>query len=315
MRAIAITEFGGVEKLQLLAIPMPEPGKCEILIRIKAAGVNPVDWKIRAGMLQDRLPHEFPLIPGWDAAGIVSKKGPQTDLFTQGDEVYAYCRKPVIKEGTYAEYVVVPQSSAALKPKNMSFEEAATVPLSALTAYQCLLDAAKLERNETVLIHAAAGGVGSFAVQLAKQQGARVLGTARIQNHEYLRSIGCDVPIDYNAGDFRRFVQKACPTGVDVVFDCIGGGVLATSVEVLRANGRVVSIIAPDEVETLKRKGVNAHYVFVSPNHEELTALTHMIEARQLRSHVSARFHLTEAAQAQELSKSGHTRGKIVLVV
>lgn len=315
MRAMAITEFGGGGTLQLMDLPEPRPGPGEILIRVKAAGVNPVDWKIREGMLKGRLPHEFPLIPGWDAAGIVSKNGVGADLFAEGDEVYAYCRKPIVRGGTYAEYVTVPQTSAALKPKNMSFEEAATVPLAALTAYQGLFDAAKLQQNETVLIHAAAGGVGSFAVQLAKDRGARVLGTASPRNHAYVKSLGCDVPVDYARGDFRETVRQAAPQHIDVVFDCVGGGVLTASVDVLREGGRVVSIIDPGEVEKLKLKGVSAHYVFVSPNHEELSALTRCIEEGRLRTHVSARFRLEEAGKAQALSETRHIHGKIVLTI
>jgi len=314
MQAIAITEFGGADKLQLIDVPMPEPGQGEILIRVKAAGVNPVDWKIRRGMLKGRMPHKFPLIPGWDAAGIVSRRGPGADFFADGAQVYAYCRTPVIRGGTYAEYVTVPQENAALKPKNMSFEEAATVPLAALTAYQSLFDAAKLERNESVLIHAAAGGVGSFAVQLARNQGARVFGTASPRNHAYIRGLGCTVPVDYTSGDFRPRVRQANPDGVDVVFDCVGG-VLTASMEVLGKAGRVVSIVDPGEVEKLKQKGVQAHYVFVSPNHDELTALTRMIEDGRLRTHISARFRLDEAAKAQAMSETQHTVGKIVLTI
>jgi len=315
MKAIAITEFGGVDKLKLMELPVPEPGPGEIQIHIKATSVNPVDWKIREGMLQGRLPHEFPLIPGWDAAGIVSGRGAHADLFGIGDEVYAYCRKPVIGGGTYAEFVTVPQTSAALKPRNMSYEEASTVPLAGLTAYQCLFDAAKLERNETILIHGAAGGVGSFAVQMARTRGARVLGTASLRNHEYLRVLGCDVPIDYTAGDFRQMTRQICPDGVDVVFDCAGGGVLTLSESILRKYGRAVSIIDPDEVEKLKLNGVDAKYVFVSPNHDELSDLTRMVEQGRLHSNISARFRLEDASKAHQMSESHHIRGKVVLTI
>jgi NADPH2:quinone reductase len=315
MRAMAITEFGGADKLRLMELPLPEPGPGEIRIHIKAAGVNPVDWKIREGLLKGRLPHAFPLIPGWDAAGIVDKVGPGASRFAVGDEVYAYCRKPVIQGGTYAEYVTVPHASGALKPKNMSFEEAATVPLAALTAWQCLFDAAKLQQNETVLVHAAAGGVGSFAVQLARDRGARILGTAGLRNHPYLAALGCDVPIDYASGDIWATVRQKAPGHVDVVLDCVGGGALKASVDVLAKGGRMVSIVDPGEVEKLKQKGVEAHYVFVSPNQDELAMLTRMIEDGRLRTHISERFPLEEAAEAQALSKGGHTQGKIVLTI
>ncbi|MDD5705363.1 MAG: NADP-dependent oxidoreductase, partial [Kiritimatiellae bacterium] len=208
-----------------------------------------------------------------------------------------------------------PQDSAAPKPRNMSFIEAATVPLAALTAYQSLFDAAQLQERETVLIHAAAGGVGTFAVQLAKRRGARVLGTASPRNHDYLRSLGCDVPIDYTAGPVRNAVRQTCPAGVDVIFDCAGGGVLTASREVLRAGGRLVSLVDPGEVEALKREGLAAFYVFVTPNHNQLCTLTRMIEEEQLHTQIAACFKLEEAAKAQALSESRHACGKIVLVL
>ncbi len=315
MRAMAITEFGGAGKLRLMDLPVPDPKPDEILIQVKAAGVNPVDWKITEGQLQGRLPHKFPVIPGWDVAGIVCKRGARADLFPEGSEVYAYCRKPVINGGTYAEYVTVSQGSVALKPKALTFEEAATVPLAALTAYQSLFDAAKLEPNETVLIHGAAGGVGSFAVQLARDRGAFVLGTASHRNYAYLRSLGCDEPIDYTSGDLLPKVRHASHGGVDVVFDCAGGGVLAASMALLRRTGRAVSIIDPDEVETLKQSGTHAFYVFGSPSHDDLATLTGLIEEGRLGTRVAARLPLAEAAKALTMSETRHTQGKIVITV
>lgn len=315
MRAIAVNEFGGRDNLRLVNLPVPEIGENDILIEIMAAGVNPVDWKIREGMLRHRIPHEFPLVPGWDAAGVVVKAGPNARLFSEGQEVYAFCRKPVVRDGTYAEYVSVPQDCAALAPRNMSFEEAATVPLAALAAYQSLFDSAMLAPGETVLIHAAAGGVGTFAVQLARDKGANIIGTAGARNHEYLRSLGASAAVDYNSRDFRDAVREFHPGGVDVVFDCVGGDTLARSADVLHKDSRIVSIADPYGVRELKKNGRRCEFVFVEPNHEQLSELTRMIEAGRLGTHIAAAFPLEDAAKAHELSESRHVRGKIVLTV
>lgn len=315
MKAIAIQEFGGADKLQLVDLPAPEAGPGEIRIRIKAAGVNPVDSKIRRGLLRERLPHVLPLILGWDAAGVVDRAGAGVTQFRQGDEVYAYCRKPVVQGGTYAEYVVVPESSAAPKPANLSFEQAAAVPLAMLTAWQCLFDAVRLCAGETVLVHAAAGGVGGFAVQLARDAGAHVLGTASSVNHAYVRELGAEFIIDYTAEDFRSAVKRTHPEGIDVVYDCVGGDVLRASPDVLRAGGRLVSILEPDAVRQIAERGIDAHYVFVSPNGAQLKRIAGMFEAGRLRPPPCAVLPLKEAAHAHELIETRHTRGKIVLAV
>ena len=315
MRAIAITEFGGRDKLRLMDLPAPVAADGDVLIHIRAAGVNPVDWKIREGMLKDRFPHEFPLILGWDAAGVVAKHGKNANRLSEGDEVFAYCRKPLVRDGTYAEYIAMPEDNVALKPKAFSFEEAATVPLAALTAYQALFDAGKLKPDGTVLIHAAAGGVGTFAVQLAKDCGARALGTASERNRDYLLALGLDVHIDYRSGDFRDATRAACPDGVDLVFDCVGGGVLQASAEIIKPGGHIVSITDPVGVDTLAKKGITADFVFVEPIREELERIGKMIDAGRLRTCVSASLRLDEAAAAHELSEAGHTRGKIVLSI
>jgi NADPH:quinone reductase-like Zn-dependent oxidoreductase len=197
----------------------------------------------------------------------------------------------------------------------MSFEEAAAVPLAALTAYQSLFDAAGLRSGETVLIHAASGGVGSFAVQLAKDKGATVLGTAGADSHEHLRSLGVDVPVDYSAQDFRDAVRQACPEGVHVVLDSVGGDTLTRSEDILHRNGRLVSIVDPHGIGELKKNGRRAAFVFVEPNREQLAVLTSMIESGGLKTCIAAAFPLEDAAKAHELSESHHTHGKIVLTV
>jgi len=310
MKAIAIMDFGGRNRLQLMELPRPEAGAGEVLIKVHAAGVNPVDWKIREGLLRTRLPHQFPVILGWDAAGVVETGGKK---FRPGDEVYAYCRKPIVQHGAYADYIAVPESSVALKPRKFSFLEAAAVPLAALTAYQALFDAAGLKRGQTVLIHAAAGGVGGFAVQLAKERGARVLATASAAKHDYVRGLGADEVVDYQGVDFRKAIRKLCPDGVDVVFDTVGGAVQTRSAEVVKRGGVLVSILAFADTAAIEKRGVRPEYVFVCPNGKQLAKLTELAEAGRLRTRVEQVFPLKDAAKAHALIEAGHSTGKIVL--
>lgn len=313
MRAVSFDNFGDESVLQLREHPDPVPGKGEILIRVMAAGVNPVDWKIREGLLKTRMPHQFPIIPGWDVAGKVEKLGPGCRRFKKGAAVYAYARKPVIKDGCYAEYVVLPEKNVALMPKSMDFKQAATVPLAALTAWQSLFDAAGLEKGQTVLIHAAAGGVGGFAVQLAKWKGARVIATASAKNHEYVRSLGADEVIDYTQSDFVEAVRALAPKGVDVAYDTVGEEVQIRSLQTVRKGGTLVTILAPTP-EVQSARGVHLKYVFVAPNAAQLARLAKLIDSGRVKTHIAAEFPLDQAAEAQRMIRSGHTRGKIVIV-
>ncbi len=315
MRAVAIQKFGGRETLQLLDLPVPSVGANDVLIQIKAAGVNPVDWKIREGYLREMFPHTFPVIPGWDVAGIVMEMGPQVTRFAIGDHVYAYCRLPTVHWGGYAESIALPHDLVCRKPGTLSFEEAASIPLSALTAYQSLFEAARLREGETVLIHAAAGGVGGFAVQLAKWAGATVIGTARSANHAYLHELGVDRVIDYTSRDFREAVRAWYPDGLDVVYDCVGGTVLDHSVEALKESGRLVTIVERDQAAALKARGLNAEYVFVEPNAAHLDTLTALVEQGVLKTHLAGVLPLEEAAKAHEMLEAGHGKGKLVLTV
>ena len=315
MKALAINEFGGRDKLQLMELPVPEIRPGEILVKVKAAGVNPVDWKMREGYLKDLFPHEFPVILGWDAAGVVEKVGNGVTRFKKGDGIFAYCRKPIVHGGAYAEYIVLEEEHSAIKPKNISFEEAASIPLAALTAYQSLFDAAKLQPEESILIHAAAGGVGGFGVQLAKDHGSIVWGTASGHNKKYVQDLGASEIVDYTQEDFRQAIRSHCPDGVDVVFDCVGGEVLQKSIDIVRQGGRLISIV--DDPTGLARSDVHKEFVFVAPNSAQLTELALMVEQGRLKTHLSQvfPFNQEEARKALELSESGHTRGKMVLVL
>lgn len=315
MRAIAIERFGGPETLKLMELPAPEPKAGEVLIRVVAAGVNPVDWKVREGYLQKLLPHRFPLISGWDAAGVVEAVGEGATRFRRGDAVYAYTRLPEVQWGAYAEYVAVPESSVAAKPRSLLFHEAAAVPLAGLTAYQALFQQPGVGPGATVLIHAASGGVGHMAVQIAKAAGATVLGTAGASNQGFLKELGVDHPINYAAGDFRDAVRKLYPDGVDVVFDCVGGGVTATSLDIVKRGGRLVSVTDPPDVAEAERRGVRAAFIFVHPSGDDLARLGAMADEGKLRPHVTSLFPLADAAKAQVQSREGRTRGKAVLLL
>ncbi len=313
MKAIVINRFGGREVLQRIEVPKPEPGEGEVLVRVKAAGVNPVDWKIRAGYLKEFYPYKFPLILGWDLAGSVEQVGYSARRFRPGDDVYAYCRRPVIQQGAYAEYIAIPESYLAMRPKTISAEEAGAIPLAALTAYQAVHDAAELKAGETILILGASGGVGSFAVQFSRIAGARVIGVASQKNHAYLRGLGAAETVDYAAGDFRSAVKSLAPLGVDVVFDCFGAEALANGLDCVKPGGRAVSILVRDDKGQAAKTRVRHHYVFVEPNVPELDHIRQLVEAGKLKVHLSATFPLAEAAKAHEAMETGHTRGKIVL--
>ena len=315
MRAVAVREFGGRDKLELLEVPTPKVPPDSVLIRIRAAGVNPVDWKIREGRLEPRFPHVFPVVPGWDAAGVVEEVGPAVVEVAPGDEVFAYCGKPFVGEGTYAEFVSVPVTSVAEKPGALSFEEAAAVPLTGLTAYQALFVAAGLTAGETVLVYAAAGGVGGFAVQLAADAGAEVIGVASERNREYVLGLGAYEVIDYTRQDVAAAVRELAPDGVDVALDTVGGESLRRAVDTVRDEGRIVSVIQPLADEQFRARGIEPAYVFVRPEADQLEELAELADDARLTVELEAVLPLEEAARAHELSEGGHVRGKLVLRV
>jgi len=314
MKAMGIRHFGGVEVIEMLELPKPQPGPHEVLLRIHAAGINPVDWKIREGFFQGRMSHTFPIILGWDAAGTIEAVGDKVHYASIGDAVFAYCRKEILQDGTYAEYIVLRHPHLAPKPRNLSFEEAAAIPLSGLTAYQSLFEALKLKAGEKILIHAGAGGVGGFAIQMAKQVGAHVITTSSASHHAYLAELGVDEVIDYTQSPFVVALRRAHPEGLDAVFDTVGGQVQIDSAEVLRPGGRIVSILAMKE-EYFRQKGLEPHYVFVRPDAEQLLKIRDMVERDELKVKVAKTFPLEQASLAHELIQRGHTEGKIVLQV
>ncbi|MEA2297828.1 MAG: hypothetical protein QOF77_764 [Solirubrobacteraceae bacterium] len=243
MRAMALRRYGGPEVLEEMDLPEPRVGPDSVLIRARAAGVNPVDYKVREGRLDERIPSHFPLVPGWDVAGVIERVGPAVRGWAPGDEVMAYNRQDHLQWGTYAELVSAPTRTLARKPASVDWEAAAALPLAGLTAYQALTEGLELAPGETVLVHAAAGGVGSMAVQIARILGAEATGTASPANHDYLRSLWTH-PVAYGDGLAER-VRALHPAGVDAVLDLVGGETLQGSLELLRLPHRVASIVDP----------------------------------------------------------------------
>jgi NADPH:quinone reductase-like Zn-dependent oxidoreductase len=307
MKAITYRTNGGPDVLEYGDVPNPKLGADTVLIRVKAASVNPVDWKIQAGYLDGVLDTVFPVIPGWDVAGVVEETGVGVTEFAPGDEVIGYVREDFVSRGTFAEYVAAPIRTLARKPANLSFEEAAGLPLAGLTAYQALTRALNVGSGDTVLVHAAAGGVGSLAVQIARALGARVIGTASEHNHDYLRGLGAE-PVAYGEGLTDR-VNALAPQGVDAVLDLIGGEALKISPGLLAEGGRLASVADGAVL------GLGGRYVFVRPDTQDLEALTVLAERGQLSVEVAATFPLEQAADAQRLNREGHTRGKVIVTV
>ncbi|MGW4953833.1 NADP-dependent oxidoreductase [Streptomyces parvulus] len=309
MRAMSQDVLGGPEVLKEIRPERPEPRPNEVLVRVRAAGVNPTDWKHRAngGFLG-----EPPFVLGWDVSGTVEAVGIGVAAFAPGDEVFGMLSYP-FGHGSHAEYVTAPARAFTHKPAGIDHVQAGALPLVSLTAWQALVERADLRPGQRVLIHAAAGGVGHVAVQIAKARGAHVIGTASAGKHEFLRSLGADETVDYRETDFAEAVKD-----VDVVLDTIGGDTALRSLRVLRPGGVVVSIIpvGSDEFfEEAGRLGVRAVRMLVDADRADMRSVAELVEAGKLRATVEKTFPLAEAAQAHALGETGRTTGKIVLVV
>jgi len=310
MKAVQVHNYGGPEVLRFEDAPRPTPASGELLIRVYAASVNAIDWKARAGYVKDYIPLPLPFIPGWDASGIVEAVGSGVAKFKKGDEVYARPDGTRNGKGTYAEYVVVKETEAALKPKSIDHVHAAAIPVVALTAWQALFDQAGLSKGQKILIHGAAGGVGSVAVQLAKWKGAHVIGTASGHNQPFLRELGVDEPIDYEKTRFEDVVHD-----VDVVLDTLGGDTQKRSWKVLRKGGILVSIVAPPSADEAAKHGVRSTFFSAHSSSSQLSEIAKLVDAGKLKPIVETVLPLFDARRAHELSETGHARGKIVLKV
>ncbi|MEU3355792.1 NADP-dependent oxidoreductase [Streptomyces sp. NPDC037389] len=306
MKAVSYRAYGGPEVLEYGDLPLPKVGPDSVLIKVRAAAVNPVDWKAREGYLDGMLQPVFPVVPGWDVSGVVVGLGADTPEYQEGDEVIGYVREDLLSRGTFAEYVAAPVRTLAPKPAGLTFEEAAAIPLAGLTALQSLR-AVRAGEGDTVLIHGASGGVGSMAVQLARRIGARVIGTAGERNHDYLRALGAE-PVTYGDGLVER-VRALAPQGVDVVLDLVGGGAVTTSPAVTAHGARLVSIADPAVTE------LGGRVLWVRPDTADLAELGRLAAEGALKVEVAEVFPLEKTADAHRRSAEGHTRGKIVVTV
>lgn len=307
MQAIAIREFGGPDRLEMVEVPDPDVGPDDALIRVRAAGVGPWDTKLRAGVMGTDMP--LPLVLGSECAGVVEHVGTGVVDVAVGDEVFAYA----MQQGNYAELVAAPVAATAPKPRSLSFEEAAAVPVAGTTAHQAVAEELAMGSGETMLITAGAGGVGAFAVQLAAHQGVHVIATASRENHEFVRGLGAREVYAYRDEDFVAAIREAHPDGVDALFECVGGENFVRSIEAVRDGGRAVGIVPP--VPEDPGRGIRTGFMFGRPDGARLRELARLIDAGALRVHLQEVFPLEEAARAHALVDSGHVRGKVVLRV
>ncbi|RZL07912.1 MAG: NADP-dependent oxidoreductase [Hymenobacter sp.] len=312
-QAAYYTEFGGIDKIQVGPLDLPAVGEGEVLLRVKAAGINPVDYIVREGHFQAVVPNAFPAVPGWDVAGIVEKRGHGASRFAEGAEVYGYVRRPVVQHGTFAERIVVPECYLAASPGQLSWEEAGGLPLAGLTAYQSIITAGHLQAGETILILGASGGVGGTAIQLAKNVGATVIAVASAQNAAHMKELGADFTIDYKAGLVADAVKKVAPNGVDLLFDAVSGDTLTQSLPALKSNGRLISVLNDGKNLALPA-GVHFQHVMAQPSVPDLDHLRELADAGKLKVPVAQTFALADIKQAFEQIETKHTTGKVVIV-
>ena len=306
MKAIRVHQYGGPEQLRYEDAPAAQPSEGQVLIRVQAASVNPIDYKLASGAFKDQMPLRFPWIPGGDFTGVVEAVGPGVSGPKRGEAVYG----DTPGGGSYAALVAVPAGMVAARPRKLNPVEAASVPLAGQTAWQGLFDHGRLERGQTVLIHAASGGVGTFAVQLAHWKGARVLATASPANVEYVRSLGADQVIDYRTTPFESVARD-----VDLVLDLVGGETQKRSFAVLKPGGRLISALQPPSLEEAARHKVHAAVFHMHPSPQGLLRLAELLDAGTIRTAVTHVYPLAQAQDAWRQSMSSHTRGKLVLEV
>ena len=308
MKAIRIQSFGGAEQLELVDIPVPACGPADVVVRVIAAGVNPVDWKIRSGQMAAAFPVKAPATLGWDAAGIVTAVGSDVTRFQPGDEVFFFA--DFARGGTYAEFVAVDASQVAPKPRTVSFAGAAAIPTPAQAAWRAVFEIADVKPGQKVLIHGGGGPLGSVAAQLAREAGAHVILTAGDASSAIARAAGADEVINYQRQDFATLVRD-----VDVVIDTVGGAVQEASWGVLKKGGVLVATAVPPSAERAAAAGVRAEMLQTPPRGDVLAKIAQLVDAGRLRVAVSHEFALADAARAHQLGEGGQARGKIVLHV
>lgn len=309
MKAVVIEQYGSKDQLKELDVPKPVAKEGQVIIEEKATSINPIDWKLREGYLKQMMDWEFPIILGWDVAGVISEVGPGVTDWQVGDAVFA--RPETTRFGTYAEYTAVDAHLLAPLPKGVSFEEAASIPLAGLTAWQALFDHGHLEKGQKVLIHAGAGGVGTLAIQLAKHAGAYVITTASEKNHALLTDLGADQVIDYHTANFSEILSD-----IDLVFDTMGGDIQDKSLGILKSGtGRLISIVGAPKQELLDKYQVYGDSIWLQPNGDQLAELGKLMAEKSLKAVVGATFPFSQKGlyDAHALSETHHAVGKIVI--
>ncbi|MFC4388039.1 NADP-dependent oxidoreductase [Gracilibacillus marinus] len=307
-KAVVIHKYGSKDVLEEAEVTLPELGANQVLVKVKATSINPIDWKLREGYLKQMFDWEFPIILGWDVAGVIEAVGEEVTEWKVGEEIFA--RPDTTRFGTYAEYTIVDTNLLAKKPTDVSFEDAAAVPLAGLTAYQALFDHGQLESGQKVLIHAGAGGVGTYAIQLAKEKGAYVITTASPKNNELLISLGADEVIDYHTTDIKDIRHE-----VDLVIDTIGGKTQEESFDIVKQGGRIISIVGEPNQDKAKEKNVVAKSIWLQPDGKQLSELAALMEQGKLKSIVGNTLPFSGRGiyDAHALSETHHATGKIVI--
>ena len=308
MKAVRIHSYGGADVLRYEDAPEPKIGDDDVLVRVVGSSVNPIDWKVREGYLREMIRHVLPFTPGWDVSGVVHAVGRNASKFQVGDAVYG--RPDVARDGTYAEFIAVRESELALKPRTISHIEAAALPLAGIAAWESLITVGKVAAGQRVLVHAAAGGVGSLAVQIAKARGAYVVGTGSAGSRTLIESLHADEFVDYHSQQLQDIAGN-----MNLVFDTIGGATQEASWSLLASNGILVSITDPPSQELARKLGVRAAFVFIQPNAPVLEQMAQWVNGGVLRPVIGAEFALSDIRQAHALSEAGHAQGKIALYV
>lgn len=311
--AVFYNVFGGLDTLQVGPLDLPEVGEGDVLVRVKAAGLNPLDAIIREGHFQDAVPSIFPTVAGFDVAGIVEQVGPGVSRLAVGDEVYGMAYRPTVQHGTFAQHIVVPEYYLTARPRSLSWEAAGGLPLVGTTACQALRTAGRLQAGETVLLLGASGGVGSVAIQLAKHMGATVIAVAGAQSAAFMKALGADFTVDYAAGPLAEALQKIAPQGVDLLVDAVSGDTLTQSLAALKPTGRLVSLLTDaDDLDLLA--GVRFVHSLTQVSIPDLDYLRELADGGKLQVPIASTFPLAEAKKAFAEIESRHKMGKVVLV-
>ncbi len=314
MKAAVLHEFKGIKSISIDEIAAPTPKPHQVQIKVHYAGINPVDWKIAEGRFKERIEHRFPITPGWDVSGTISALGKDVTTSNVGDHVFAFCFEGnVIHQGAYAEYVCFDAQHVVLKPKSLSFAEAAAVPLAALTAWQAIHDHMTLKPRDKILIQAGAGGVGGFAIQFAKNKGAYVITTTSSKNINYVADFGADEIIDYKKAPFEKQIKENYSEKLDIIFDTVGGESLNKSLPLLKKGGQLVTIAGVVDPNSAKNLGILSKWFMLKANGKQLAEIGSLLATDKLKLPDIKVIPFEDFESALHQSCEGHVRGKLVL--